>query len=185
MIWPHPARPLTAGIRIFIHDLPALPGRLPGVPNRLQLALIAQGIHRLSEPPMPKGRKSVVLCEPLKRLPFLRRAVVVNIFDRRRFNDEESAVDPSHLIVRVFMEASYNFGFADIEDAEPSKRRHRRHRRQASLRDMKIHQRANIDIGNTVAMGQTECLVAEIRRNPLDPSSEPNRKRKLSDFSPL
>ena len=59
----------------------------------------------------------------------------------------------------------------NVEHAEPAGRWHRSYGCQTSLLAMEVHQSANVDVGNAVAVGKAKRLVADVRSDPLDPAA--------------
>ena len=88
-------------------------------------------------------------------------------FHLRRHN-EEATVDPPAVAARLFREA-YGAVAIIIECTEAARWLNRGDSRQPALASVQVDDRAHVDIGDTIAIGQAERLfIAHIRNDSLD-----------------
>jgi hypothetical protein len=107
--------------------------------------------------------------ETLKRRTFPYGSIVFNVVTRFRGKDKEAAIDPA-VALGLFFEADYQRTVCDNR-AEPAGRSNRGHCSEATLSAVKLQQRLNIDVGNSIAVGQKKIFVAKILANTLDPAA--------------
>ena len=102
--------------------------------------------------------------EPLHRLPFPDRRVILDIAADQRRQDEEAAIDPAAIAHRLFLEPSH--AIAQVLDrSEAARRLGRGHGGEPSFLAMQIDRGAHVDVANSISVGQTKFLiVAEVGR---------------------
>ena len=69
---------------------------------------------------MPVGGEFSVLRQAFERLPLPDCQVVFDCLDCRRLEDEEAAVDPTAVAIRL-LEKAFNAVVNDLESAEPAR----------------------------------------------------------------
>ena len=83
---------------------PDFPRRLAGLPEILEMSLIAQRIHRLPEAVMEIDAELAVRGEPFHRLAFPDGRIALDIVADLGRQHEEAAVDPAAVAERLFLE---------------------------------------------------------------------------------
>ena len=101
--------------------------------------------------------------EPLQRLVLEERVVARDVVEHAGLEHEEAAVHPGAVAGRLLGERGHRRCSSSSSSApkRPSGL-HGGHRRQAPVGAMKGEQRRDVDVGDAVAVGQQERLVAEI-----------------------
>src|SRR5260370_14189351 len=149
-------------------SLPCLPRRFSVGPQFLELPLVAQRIHRLPKSSVLIRHQFALARQSFQWSTFPTGRVALNIIEYRRFAHEKAAVDPADLVVGLFPEALHIAAVRKLEHPEPPGHRHRGHGRLAAMLAMETHDLADIEPRDAVAVGQAECLVGDVGRDPLD-----------------
>src|SRR5207253_2738670 len=95
------------------------------------------------------------------------RLVAVDVVEHARLEHEEAAVDPPLADLRLLGELGDELA-VELQAAEAGGRTHSRHGRKLSLRAMEREQVPAVDVGQTVAVGEHERAVADVRGEALD-----------------
>src|SRR3990170_3753928 len=114
---------------------------------------------------MPVPNKLSVAGKFLHRFSLPDGAIILYIVDRFRVQNKESAVDPPLAGLRLLIERGYLVAFKS-NSAETFGCTHGRHGRQLAMGLMELQQGFEIDIGNTVAIGEHERFIG------LEPTAE-------------
>src|SRR5664279_1403678 len=77
---------------------------------------------------------------------------------------EEAAVGPAAVAARLLLELAHARAL-DVERAEATRRLHGGDRRAGPLFAMEGHERRDVDVGEAVAVGEAEVLVAHVRQH--------------------
>lgn len=89
--------------------LPDFPGSLAGVPQVVQLRIVAQGVHRFPEARVTVGVHLAVLGEVFQRGTFEDGRIIVggNVVEHFRLANEITRIDPVAVAVRLLLEGKY------------------------------------------------------------------------------
>ena len=123
---------------------------------------------------MAEGDQLAVLGQPLQRLALPDRLVAVDVVEHLRLEHEEAAVDPALADLRLLGELGDAVAVED-EPAEARRRPHGGHRRQLAVGAVERDELGDVDVGDAVAVGEHERLVAASQR--LEPLDAPARLR--------
>src|SRR3954466_4715746 len=100
---------------------PRFPWSAPARPLLLEVILVAQRIHRLPEPSVKIDGERLLVSEALHRLTFPDGVVTVDELQHVRRQNEESAVDPTSISLRLFLKAGDEV-VLEHKRAEPARR---------------------------------------------------------------
>ena len=165
------ARSVTAG--------PDRPRRLAGVPQGLEGAEVAQRVHRLPEPAMAIGPQLTIGGQALERRSLERHVVALDPVQHRRLQHEVPAVHPGAVPHGLLLEGPHggreelplHLVLVDLQGAEAPERLHGRDRGQLAVRPVEVEQLRDVHVGDAVAVGQHERVVAHVLPHPLDPAA--------------
>src|SRR5262245_3230465 len=136
------------------------PWRLVPLPQILQQALVAQRIHALPEAFVLVGAQLAVFRESLQRLILEPYSVSRDELEDFRLQNEESAVDPARLGLRLLHEFGDRVAI-EPEVAKTGRGAHRCEGAPFSVALVKGEQPVDVHVGNTVAVGEHESGVAD------------------------
>ena len=113
---------------------------------------------------MAEGPQLAVRGQALERLPFEQGVVARDPVQHRRLQDEEAAVHPAAVALRLLLEGPDGrrgelldgLAVVDLHRAEASQRLDRGDRRQPAVRPVEGEQRPDVHVGDAVAVGQHE-----------------------------
>src|SRR6185503_6216539 len=131
-------------------SLPFLPGRGARRPQLLEVALVAQRVHRVPEAVVAVGRELPLGGEALHRLALPHRVIAVDVAADLGGQHEEAAVDPAAVAVRLLLEAAHAL-VLHLQGAEAPGRLHGRDRRERVLGAVEVDQLPDVDRGQAVA----------------------------------
>src|SRR5207302_3345740 len=134
----------------------------------LELSLVAQGIHRLPKSSVLIRHQFALARQSFQWSTFPTGRVTLNIVEYRRLAYEKAAIDPPYFVIGLFSEALNIAVVRTLDDPEPPGRRHRGDGYLAAMLAMETHDFADIELRDAVAVGQAECLVGDVGRDPLD-----------------
>src|SRR4029077_8779274 len=130
------------------------------------MELVSQRVHRLPKAPMKVGGELSGGGEPLKRGFLPDRVVSFYKVRHGRLKDEKSTVDPGAVSWGLFVEAGHELSIEGEGSKSPGRLRSR-HCRKFPVPRMIIQQITNVDIANTVSVGQAEPFPAKVPHHPL------------------
>src|SRR5690606_10088845 len=102
--------------------------------------------------------------------------ITLDEIDDARLEHKEPAIDPAAVAQRLFL-APLHTGAITVHGTESSGRLHGRDGGKTAMLAMKRDQFANVDIGNTIAIGEAESFVTQVIPHP---AQAPARRGVLS-----
>ena len=150
-----PVAPVTSVGRSRQNDVltTSVHGASPASQSSLEQALVAQGVHALPEALVPIAPTAAVPPPALERVGLEAGVVAVEVVEQGRLEDEEAAVDPALADLRLLGELGDQIA-VEHQAAEPRRRTDGGHRRELPVGAMEGEQRAEVDVGDAVAVGQ-------------------------------
>src|SRR3546814_9316811 len=116
--------------------------------------------------------------ERLERRAFPGGGIAVDVVDRLGLDDEEAAVDVADVLVRLLAEGADAVRSGhQVEHAETARRPYGGQGGQRAAAAMERELPGDVDVGDAVAIGETEGIAVEIGPDALDP---PPRHRSLA-----
>jgi hypothetical protein len=136
------------------------------------IILVAERVHVLPESAVVVDGELAVVHEAAQRLLLPDGGVALDVVEHARLADEEAAVDQVAVGGGLLAEAVHPVRLRrEVERAEAARLQHRRHGGERALLAVEGDQRADVDVGDPVAVGQAEGLVAEIVAHAAEPSA--------------
>jgi hypothetical protein len=119
---------------------------------------------------MPKRHELTIPCQPLQRSPF-ENIIPPKTIQEIPPKDEETPVDPL-VQNRLLAETANPTVGRKVEDPELGRGIHHRDRANPPMSLVKLHELLDVDIGDSVPIGDHEgILIGKERSNTLDPST--------------
>ena len=107
---------------------------------------------------MSESTQLILSDKPLERAPFPDGIVLLDIVQYLWLDDEEPTIDPPFARLIFFSEGAYHVTI-ELEATESFRRSDRRHGRQSSKRTMEADQSSDVDIAQSITIGDTERLI--------------------------
>src|SRR5258708_18929186 len=104
--------------------------------------------------------------QALERLAFPHGGIAADVIYHLRRQHEKSAADPTTVTIRFFDELR-NHVLLDVHRAEAARWLDGRHGSKPVLRLVESDEGGHVDVGESVAIGEAEILIAEIRAGAL------------------
>src|SRR6266550_571871 len=163
----------------YRNSLPDLPRRLAAGPLFFEGAALPHRVHRAPVPLMPEDRELSLACEALERLA-LEDRVGADVVERLPPEDEEAAVDPALVQLGLLAELLGELA-ADVQLAEAARRPNSGDRRELSLLAVELEERAQVDVGDAVAVRDHEFIALDVLAGAFDPSAGLRRESGLGE----
>src|SRR5499427_10328959 len=138
--------------------LPDFPFGLSGLPQLIEFQVVLVSVHALPEAGVPVRHQLPFASQPPERLA-LEGAVVVQVIEDLSVEDEETAVDPIG-DDRLLFELRHGGVPVEFQQSEIRTRVDGGERGDAPVRTVELEERAQIDVGQPVAVRRAERLVA-------------------------
>src|SRR4051794_9156941 len=145
---------------------PDAPGRVARRPHVLELLALAQGVHRVPEAPVEVGLQVPLGGQRLERLALPHGRVAVDVAPDVGLEDEEAAVDPRAVPARLLEEPGDAVA-VDLQRAEATARLHGGDGGERAAGAVVPDERGDVDVGDAVAVGEAERLVAYVGQDAL------------------
>src|SRR5688572_28857255 len=120
---------------------------------------------------MPEGAQLPIRRQPLEWLALPDRPITIDVLKHPAIEHEKSAVDPTHLVIRLLVKPRNRLVALDIEDSESARRRNGGHGRGLAVRGVKGNESLDVDVRDTVAVGEAEGIAIDELADPTQPSA--------------
>ena len=120
---------------------------------------------------MVEAHELAVGGEAVHRLLLEDAAIIREVVENLRLENHESAVDDGTVLPLLLAEGPDLIVFIDVENALLLCEGNGRDGRDLSMRMMEVHERIEVHVGNAIAIGKHERLIADIILYALDASA--------------
>ena len=155
----NPRPPVTSALTVAGSSLQTRQGGSPDAQRSLSSDGVLVGVHAVPEALVPVGAQLAVGRQSLERLA-LEDAVVVQIVEDGGLEAEEASVDPA-LDLRFLVETTHEAAVVELGDAELELWADDCHRRQTSCLAVHARECRQIDVRDTVRIGDGEGSLAD------------------------
>src|SRR5439155_27158747 len=164
---------------------PDLPGSVAPGPQLLQQGELSIGVHRLPEAVMGPDHQLAFSRELPQRLPLQYQIVtIVEVaFSEIPFEHQEATIDEPLAHLRLFVKRRHLPPIYP-QHSEPVRRPDRRHGPDLAVGSMKTEQRVDVDVADTIAIGDAEWTPIQILTDAADPRASERRLTGLRQRHP-
>src|SRR6185312_15575035 len=123
-------------------------------------------VHRLPESGMRISGNLAITGQCLQRIALPDGGIALDVVEHAVLQDEKAAVYPRAIARGLFLEAGDPV-VLDVDGTEAARWLHRAHRGESGTSPVKGQLGRDVDVGETVAVGEAERLAIQIICNPL------------------
>ena len=145
-------------------------------PELLQVVAVPHGIHRRPEAAVAVAGELPLRCKAAERLLLENGPIVLEVAAYLWREDEKPAVHPSPVSARLLLKGADKVP-SQLHRAVAAPRLNGRHGCHPALLAVETKEGGKVDVGHTVAVGEAELLIAQVRQHPPQP---PARSRLLT-----
>src|ERR1017187_5501613 len=143
---------------------PRLPGSRMAVPKVVEILVFAVGVHAVEEAVMAVGHELAFVGQPFERFALHDAVVIAEVLEELSLESEVAGAHPS-IGLGLFGKSPHAALLRQIEHAEAGNWRNAGHRSDLAVAFVKVQQAADIDVAQTVAIGEQEGVAVYILLN--------------------